>query len=271
MRTMLYSAATFAYHFAEDWQKDLFEQALADIGFDSFDGEVAYIPTKKLDEAALRNTVAAYEGVTLSSINACEDQNWNEAWEADHPVMELPSGIRIMPHCAFGAGYHETTGMMMDRLRLWEVGPLRCETAGAVGNVLDNGCGTGVLGIMAARYGATHVTMVDIDEKSVKNARENIELNRAHCADTQFTVLHGDTPPNGKYDLILSNIHRNVLLAQMPLYAAYLAPKGEIWLSGFYEEDCPTLIAAAEKEGLKLKDKVERGDWRMLVLEAENG
>ncbi len=263
---MLYTAVIFTYHFAEEWEQDLFEQALADIGFECFDGKTAYIPTEKLDEAVLRKVVAEYKGVEIVSMTACEDRNWNETWESEHPMMELPLGVRIMPHCAFGAGYHETTGMMIDRLCLLEVRPAAPIGGWMLDSVLDNGCGTGVLGIMAARAGAKHVTMVDIDEKSVANARENIALNAELLSEASLIVAQGDTPPEGHYDLIMSNIHRNVLLAQMPLYAKYLNKGGEVWLSGFYEQDCPTLLAAAEKEGLKLKDKNQRGEWILLVL-----
>ena len=258
---MLYSQVIFEYDFAEEWQKDLFEQALADIGFDSFDGDTAYIPSHLLDEAALKAVISGYDGVRLLGIQPCVDKNWNETWEAEHPIMELPLGVRIKPRCAFGAGYHETTGMIIDRFADRTQNTDRF--ADRIQTVLDNGCGTGVLGIMAARCGAKQVTMVDIDEKSVANALENIELNKLSAV---FTVLQGDTPPAGKYDLILSNIHRNILLAQMPLYAAYLAPQGEVWLSGFYEQDCPALLAAAEAVGLKLKDKQQRGEWILLVL-----
>ena len=259
---------TWKYDFAEAWQKDLFEQSLADVGFDSFETDeaqhllAAYIPTALLNENILRDVTETIPRGYLVRVEACEDKNWNEAWEAEHPIMELPLGVRIQPHCAFGAGYHETTGMMVERL----VESQKSKVESGFTNVLDNGCGTGVLGIMAARVGAKCVTMVDIDDKSVENAKENIELNKLLVGDCRFTVLQGDTPPKGCYGLILSNIHRNVLLQQMPLYAAYLAPKGEVWLSGFYEQDCPALLAAAAKEGLQLKDKQQRGEWIQLVL-----
>jgi len=262
-----YSVATWKYDFAESWQKDLFEQSLADVGFDSFETDevqhvlAAYIPTALLNEDVLRDTAETQPSVCLLGVEACEDKNWNETWEAEHPMMELPLGVRIQPHCAFGAGYHETTEMMTERLVERQKSKVE-----SIAHVLDNGCGTGVLGIMAARVGATQVTMIDIDEKSVENAKENIELNKQVVGRCRFTVLQGDTPPKGCYDLILSNIHRNILLQQMPLYAAYLAPKGEVWLSGFYEQDCSTLLAAAAKAGLQLKDKQQRGEWIQLVL-----
>ena len=251
---MRYSAAIFRYSFAEDWQRDVFEAALGDVGFDMFDGERAYILTDLLDEAALNGVVAMHDGAELVKIEPCEEKNWNEAWEAEHPVMELPMGIKIRPHGAFGSGSHETTEMMVNRLtQRWN-------------SVLDNGCGTGVLGIMAARLGAKSVVMVDIDEQSVANTLENIQLNEDLLGETEFIVEQSNMPPVGEYDLIMSNIHRNVLLSQMSLYAAYLRPGGELWLSGFYESDCDVLLAAAENVGLRYKEKDERGEWRLLVL-----
>ena len=262
---MLYNQATFRYNFSQEWEQDLFEQALADIGFDSFSDsaeagtvKTAYIPTTMFDEAQLHHIISQYEGIELLSVSPCEDNNWNEVWEAEHPVMELPDGIRIVPHCAFGAGHHETTSMLIERMGQTDMSRFA--------DVLDNGCGTGILGIMAGRYGVQRVTMVDIDDKSVENTRENIALNRDLLHGTAFNVRQGDTPPDGRYDLILSNIHRNILLQQMPLYATCLNSGGELWISGFYEQDCPTLLAAASAVGLQPKDENQKGEWKLLVL-----
>ena len=126
-------------------------------------------------------------------------------------------------------------------------------------SVLDNGCGTGVLGIFAALRGATHVLAVDIDDKSVLNTQENAALNNV-----QIEVRLGDTPPEGHYDLIMANIHRNILLAQMPLYAQYLNAGGSLWLSGFYADDCPVLISSAASVGLTHTATHTTGDWCML-------
>jgi len=256
---MQYSVAHIAMLAHEPWQEDLLWQTLADMGFEAFEDDKAYIQTSLLspdtDWAAV---LAPYPWARLLNVSDCPDENWNATWEAEHPVMELPLGIRIMPHCAFGAGYHETTGMILDAL-------MAHTPQGAA--VLDNGCGTGVLGIMAARCGAEHVTMVDIDEHSVRNAEENIALNKELIAHSQFRILQGDTPPEGRYDLILSNIHRNILLAQMPLYARYLNQGGEVWLSGFYEVDCPALVQAAREAGLQVLETMQRGEWRMMRLE----
>lgn len=249
---MRYHVATFDFRFAEPWQQDVFVQNLFDLGFDTLDGNDAYIPSDILEtgRAELEALVNSTDGVSLVRITPCADENWNAAWEAEHPMQQLPLGVRIIPHCAFGAGHHETTSMMIDAL-------LQTDLAGKT--VLDQGTGTGVLAIMAKRCGAAHVIAVDIDEKSVENAKENAALNNV-----TIDVRQGDTPPQGQYDLILANIHRNILLAHLPLYAAYLQPGGEIWLSGFYANDCPALISAAKQEGLQQKNTRQNGEWCML-------
>lgn len=249
---MLYHVAHIETRFAEEWQRDVFEQGLFDLGFDCVDGDDAYIPSEAWEKN--RDEIEAFcattEGVTLLGIEQCPDKNWNATWEAEHPIQELPLGIRIVPHCAFGAGHHETTAMMIDAL-------LSAHLTNK--SVLDFGTGTGVLAIFAKRLGATNVLAIDIDDKSVENALENAALN-----DVEIEVRLGSTPPNGRYDLILANIHRNIHLANMSVYAATLAKQGELWLSGFYEDDCPTLQTAAEAQGLQLTGTQANGEWRML-------
>lgn len=251
---MKYSVAHFAFSFAESWQEEVFTQSLFDLGFDTLDGSDAYIQTDLLDahRADLQQLITVTDEVQLLSLEECPDENWNATWEAEHPMEELPLGVRIIPHCAFGAGHHETTSMMIDAL-------LQTDLTGK--SVLDNGCGTGVLGIFAALRGATHVLAVDIDDKSVLNTQENAALNNV-----QIEARLGDTPPKGHYDLIMANIHRNILLAQMPLYAQYLNAGGSLWLSGFYADDCPALISAAASVGLTHTATHTTGDWCMLVF-----
>ena len=115
---MQYSVVHFSYRFDHAWQQDLFEQDLCDLGFEVFDGENAYIQTSVLEEnqQALNALITNTEGVSLLSIEECEDINWNATWEAEHEIVELPLGVRITPHCAFGAGHHETTSMMIEAL-----------------------------------------------------------------------------------------------------------------------------------------------------------
>ena len=280
---MLYSVAHFQTSFAEQWQADIFAQSLCDIGFDTIDGSDAYIPTAHLDIPALQAVVAQTEGVSLLSVEECPDENWNAVWESEHAAEQLPMDVVIIPHCAFGAGHHETTGMMIDALMERDLSGCR---------VLDNGCGTGVLGIFAAKRGAASVLAIDIDDKSVENTLENAARNSVTIHALQGTLetladdfgrrhLTGDAgvslAVNGQivnykivngqmvksFDLILANIHRNILLSQLPLYAQL---SKEVWLSGFYEDDAPTLIAAAENVGFHITNKHTRNNWCMLCL-----
>lgn len=238
---MQYCVAHFAFRFAEDWQADVFTQALFDMGFDTMDGEDAYIPAAifRTCQVPFQQLLAETEGVQLISVEECPDGNWNAVWEAEHPIEQLPLGIQIVPHCAFGAGHHETTGMMINAL-------LHTDLSHQV--VLDNGCGTGILAIYAAKRGAERVVAVDIDEKSVHSAKENAIRNQV-----EIEVVQGSTPPpcaDRPYDLIMANIHRNILLQQMPLYAQLLRKGGELWLSGFYAEDCQQIIEHGKAHGL---------------------
>lgn len=253
---MQYSVVHLKYSFAQEWEQDLLEQALCDIGFEVFDGENAYIQTAVLEEnqEEFESLIADTEGVELLNIEQCEDINWNAQWEAEHEIIELPLGVRITPHCAFGAGHHETTSMMITALvEAQEQGWFAQER-----NVLDMGCGTGVLGIMAKKCGAAKVVAVDIDDKSVMNTQENALANNV-----ELEVQLGSTPPNGEYDLILANIHRNILIEHMPAYAKNLAEGGELWLSGFYAEDISHIEKAATAVGLQHVETQERGEWQM--------
>ena len=275
---MQYSVAHFQTSFAEQWQADIFAQSLCDIGFDTIDGSDAYIPTAHLDIPALQALVAQTEGVSLLSVEECPDENWNAVWESEHAAEQLPMDVLIIPHCAFGAGHHETTGMMIDAL-------MERDLTGY--QVLDNGCGTGVLGIFAAKRGADSVIAIDIDDKSVENTLENAARNGVTICALQGTLetladdfgrrhLTGDAGVSPavnsqivncqivqSFDLILANIHRNILLSQLPLYAQL---SKEVWLSGFYEQDAPVLIAAAEKVGLHVVGHNQRNGWSMLQL-----
>lgn len=256
---MQYSVVRFSYQFAEEWQQDLFEQDLCDLGFEVFDEENAYIQTSVLDanKAQLNALMAETEGVKMLDMEECEDINWNATWEAEHEMEELPLGVRITPHCAFGAGHHETTSMMIEALiEAQEKGYFAQER-----HVLDMGCGTGVLGIMAKKCGATSVVAVDMDDKSVANSLENAEANNVI-----LDVRLGSTPPDGAYDLILANIHRNILVEQMPTYAKILNDGGEVWLSGFYAEDIAYLEKAAECVGLHLTEVRHTYEWQWIRL-----
>lgn len=256
---MQYTVAHLSYSFGQEWEQELFEQAMCDMGFEVFDGTDAYIQTDVLEkqQEVIEQLIAQTDGVMLINWENCPDENWNAQWEAEHACMELPLGVLITPHCAFGAGHHETTSMMIAAL-------LEARENGwftSNRNVLDMGCGTGVLGIMAKKCGATQVVAVDIDEKSVTNSLENAQSNNV-----ALDVRLGSTPPEGEYDLILANIHRNILIAHMPAYANSLKVDGELWLSGFYQEDIAYLTQAAEQVGLTHIETRNTNEWQWLRL-----
>ena len=268
---MLYHVLHINTSFAEEWQKDVFDQQISELGVDTIDGEDYYIPSELWEKqmSNIKSHISNTEGATLLSVEKCPDENWNAVWEAEHPIQELPLGVKIIPHCAFGAGHHETTSLLINTL-------LSTDLTGK--NVLDHGTGTGVLAIFAKKQGARQVIAVDIDDKSVENAKENAALN--HVA---IDVRLGSTVPSletnslpsrfdstkGSFHLILANIHRNILLENMPAYASALVPGGELWLSGFYASDCPALISSAESHSLHHLATLSNGEWHMLRFQKQ--
>ena len=260
---MRYHVLHIQTRFENDWEYDVFDQHMGELGVDTIQakGEPIkgfrsdyYIKTERWEEN--RQKIEAFiqreRGARLLGVEACPDRNWNAAWEAEHPVQELPLGIKIVPHCAFGAGHHETTSMMIEGLMNED---LHDQT------VLDHGTGTGVLAIFAKRQGAKQVVAVDIDEKSVENAKENATLNGE-----QIEVLHSSSFQFSSFTfhLILANIHRNILMEYMPRYADSLMDDGQLWISGFYESDCEPLIACAAQYGLQPIATIANGEWRMI-------
>ena len=279
---MKYHVLHITTDFAEEWQKEVFDQELCDLGVDTIDAGLEpeqaghadyYIPSDlwEQNQDTIQAQISDTEGATLLSVDEVPDENWNAVWEAEHPVQELPLGVKIIPHCAFGAGHHETTAMMIEALINF-----KSQISNFKFNVLDNGCGTGVLGIFAKKLGAAHVLAVDIDDKSVQNTLENAALNGV-----ELDVRLGSVSEQGErsvlcqtegrtvFDLVLANIHRNILLAQMPIYARIIKEGGEVWMSGFYETDCPALEEEAKKNGLQLIEVRANGEWRMMRCRKE--
>ncbi len=193
-------------------------------------------------------------------------ENWNKKWETHfdpieigsecmvrapfHEKKEVQYDIVIEPKMSFGTGHHETTHMMLQFL-------LDMELKGKT--VLDMGCGTAVLAILAAMKGASSVDGIDIDHWSYLNAIENAERN----GQGDITIMEGDAGviPEKKYDCILANINRNILLEDIGIYSDHLEAKGCLLLSGFYLEDEPTIKAACKKAGLTFNKKATRNTW----------
>ncbi len=264
---------------------DVVSALAGETGFETFEqhdnGLTGYIQRQLFDEALLESALAAlpFPDATVSyQVEEAEDRDWNEAWEQEgfepivvddsivvHDGRHLPAdlnpsaiSIEIDARMAFGTGTHATTRMMIAALRSLPLGGKR---------LLDCGTGTGILAIAALRLGAREAVGYDIDEWSVDNARHNAVINRV---DDRFVSLLGDVTilnkVEGVFDVIVANINRNILLADMPAIVRKLAPQGTLLLSGFYESDVPMLTEKAESLGLKLSAKKVDEEWCCLSL-----
>jgi ribosomal protein L11 methyltransferase len=258
---------------------DILMAELAELGFESFvetdEGLNAYIIESDFDEQALRELVAKYEPQTaiVYELSSLEKRNWNAEWERDYEPIEVADQVRVRasfhqlearfrydiiinPKMSFGTGHHETTAMMMEQ-------QLGFDFAGKT--VLDVGSGTGILAILAAKMGATSVVAFDIEEWAVENARENAELN----ACPQVTVFQGtidDVAPTDRYDIVLANINRNVLLAEIPIYTNLLSDSGKLVVSGFYDHDASDIEQKAHESGLTTSQQLGKNQWTSLAF-----
>ncbi len=268
---------------------DVLSAMAGEVGFESFeetaDGLLGYVQQSLFSEAALQEVIAdfPFDGVSIKyEIREAEDRDWNETWEQEgfepivlpgliiHDGHHLPADefslhtphstlldIEIDAHQAFGTGTHETTRMICTELIQHP----------RVARVLDCGTGTGILSICALKLGATEAIGYDIDEWSVDNARHNAVINHV---DDRFTSLLGDATilnkVEGTFDLVLANINRNILLADMPAFRQKMAPGATLILSGFYTADSPMLIEKAATLGLTLQQQKEDHDWACLVF-----
>lgn len=258
-------------------QCEIVTAELADYPFESFETEgtllKAYIPGERLaDCKAEVDAMLGRMGLEGRYV-AIETQNWNALWERNFPPVEVegrllirapfhapaPEGVAevvIMPRMSFGTGHHATTWLMASAT-------LDLGVAGRCG--LDMGCGTGVLAILAARCGARHMTAIDIDDWAVENCRENAEANGVGA---RIEPLLGDARllAGRRFDFILANINRNILMADMPAYAATLAPGGDLLLSGFLAGDVECLLARGRELGFEPVARRERDGWQLLHL-----
>ena len=269
---------------------DVLSAMAGEAGFESFeetaDGLLGYVQQSLFSEDTLQEVLSdfPFEGVTVTyDIREAEDRDWNEAWEQEgfepivispsiviHDGRHLPSEVSTLlpPHSslleieidarqAFGTGTHETTRMICSEAVQYARGA----------RILDCGTGTGILSICALKLGATEAVGYDIDEWSVDNARHNAVINRV---DDRFTSLLGDVTilnkVEGTFDLVLANINRNILLADMPAMREKMAPGARLILSGFYTADASLLIEKAATLGLTLQQQKEENDWACLIF-----
>lgn len=255
-----------------DEQAEILTAFLADWPFESFETEPgvlkAYIPRERLIDCKVQIDALLAENGVQGRYVAIETQNWNAVWESNFPPVEVEGRLRIrapfhapspedvmevvlMPKMSFGTGHHATTWLMSRAV-------LDLGVAGRRG--LDMGSGTGVLAIVAAKCGAEHVDAVDIDDWADENCRENIAANGV--ADRIEPMLGDVRRIAGRhYGFILANINRNILLADMPAYAAALDAGGDLVMSGFLEPDVPAITACAEKLGLRPVATAVKEGW----------
>jgi ribosomal protein L11 methyltransferase len=252
---------------------------VAEAGFDTFieteKGFEAYVEGNQFDQSQLNHIQEKYKQVNplLFLQDRIEKQNWNEEWEKNvEPIVvddkcliraafhkiekKYPYEIIITPKMSFGTGHHQTTHLMISRQMKMDHQNKR---------VMDAGCGTAILAIMAYKLGAKEVEAFDIDEWSVENGQENVENNQCKNIHIQLGKIN-EVKLEGKFDIILANINKNILLAEMPIYASYLQAGGQLLLSGFYTRDIDDLKAEAARYNLKELARDERETWACLLL-----
>lgn len=255
---------------------DVLAALLGEVGFESFveweGGLMAYIPSATFDEHNLKSSLDEFpvEDVKIDySYTEMEDKDWNEEWEKNffqpimignrcvihstfhHDVPRAEYDIVINPQMAFGTGHHETTSLIIEELLDSDLKDK---------SLLDMGCGTSILAILARMRGAKPCTAIDIDEWCVRNSIENIELNGV----TDIAVSQGDASAlagKGPFDVVIANINRNILLNDMKRYVACMHPGSELYMSGFYLDDIPVIRQEAEKNGLRFVEHKEKNRW----------
>ena len=264
---------------------DLLAALAGEAGFETFketeEGLTGYVQQQLFDPSQLDELLQSFPfpDVTVSyKVGEAEDRDWNEQWEQEgfdpivvdnrlviHDGRHLPEqlstvnyqlSIEIDARLAFGTGTHETTRMVCSTLLTLPLDGKR---------VLDCGCGTGILGIVAMKLGASACTAYDIDEWSVDNTRHNAVINQV-----DITPLLGDATilnkVEGKFGLVMANINRNILLNDLPTFRSKMADDAQLILSGFYTADIPLLVDKAEECGLRLVSQLEENGWACLLL-----
>ena len=266
----------------EEVATDILAALLAEIGFESFvpdeSGMEAYVPHNMYDDTAIAAVVDTFPlegyGITYDS-EFIEGEDWNAEWEKNYfqPIVlgedcvihstfhtDVPKArydILIDPKMAFGTGYHQTTCHMLRAI-------LASDMTGK--KVLDMGCGTALLAILARKHGATDVVAIDIDEFAYENAKENIILNNTPDIEVRLGGAEA-IKEDDSFDFVIANINRNILLADMANYVRCMHAGSQIFISGFYTEDMDVLKEEAARNGLRYIDYAEDNRWAMMRFE----
>ena len=269
--------------------RELLSAAACEAGFEAFedidDGLLGYVQRPLYNKEALDEPIDDYmpEGATVTyDVEEVPDQDWNQGWEevgfepigvsenliiydAKHTDMNMFAGndgvmrIFIEARNAFGTGTHQTTRMILRRLLGMNLNGKK---------VLDCGCGTGILGIVASRLGADRVLGYDIDEWSSENAKHNASINGVGNLDVMFGDASVLDVVDEEFDVVIANINRNILINDMSAFKRHMKTDGCLILSGFYESDVPMLEKAAMDNAMSLKDVVTDEEWACALFEA---
>lgn len=287
---MKYLVANFKIKVQEDLMqvcRDLLADSAAEAGFESFedkeDGLEGYVQKELFDKDVLDANIENFpiEDANIEyEVKDAEDKDWNQEWEeqgfepicvedqvliydAKHPELHPTTSsdhieIGIEAKLAFGTGNHETTRMIVATLLNMNLYKKR---------FLDCGCGTGILGLVASKLGASEVIGYDIDEWSVNNARHNAQLNGVNNMEVYFGNASVINHISGVFDVIVANINRNILLEDMKVFRSVMTEGGYLILSGFYEEDVEVLSNNAAELGLQVVGKRTDSNWTCLTLQ----
>ena len=257
---------------------DIIVAKLNEIDFESYaedaNGVKAYVQTLLLNENAVKEIISEVAELCelTFSISKVKQENWNQQWESNfepvvindkcvirahfhQPIPDVDFEIIITPKMSFGTGHHETTSLVMNEMFSLDFNNK---------SVLDIGCGTGVLAILASKLGANSLVGIDFDEWAVENAEENSVLNSIDNID----YIHGDADAIGDatFDIIVANINRNIILQDIEKYVGAMNEKSEIIFSGFLKEDIPLILEKSEQLGLDLVVSKNKNKWQMLHL-----
>lgn len=276
---MNYIEAIFVCEPTNEVITEILSANLADIGFESFvesqNGITAYIQEAIFNKEMISELLKDFpiDSEITYSTNLIADKNWNEEWEKNYfqPLIiddkciirstfhqntaSFDYNIFIDPKMSFGTGHHQTTELMIREI---------LQDDFTEKSVLDMGCGTAILAILASMRGANPILAIDIDEWAYENAKENLELNHIQNIDVQIGGAELLNKTKQTFDIVLANINRNILLNDINAYVSVLNAGGKLYMSGFYTEDIPAITAECEKYDLTFVHSKSKDNWAVV-------